>query len=636
MNSEKKFYITTPLYYVNDKPHIGHAYTTILADVINRFFKLFGYKTYFLTGTDEHGQKVQQASAKSNKDPKKYCDELSVVFKNLWEKLNIEYDYFIRTTDDDHVKVVQNSLMKLYENGDIYPADYDGWYCIPCERFWTEKDLIDGKCPDCNREVQKISEKNYFFKMSKYQNWLIDHIKNTPDFVVPEFRKNEVLGFLRQPLNDLCISRPKSRLSWGIPLPFDENYVCYVWFDALLNYITGAGYLFNNEKFNLTWPADYHLIGKDILTTHAVYWPIMLKALDVEPPRHILAHGWWLIDNDKMSKSKGNVVKPLELIDKYGVDAFRYFLMREMSLGHDANFSEESMIDRINSDLANDLGNLLNRINKMVFNYLDGLIKKPASLEEIDKNLLSFSLNLLNKIPNLLEELKLNIIIEESLTVVRSINKYLEQTAPWKLAKEKNQTERINQILYTASVSILKSALFLYPIMPEKIKILLNSFGISNINSVKDSFTFIDSLEKINLSKIDALFPRIDKKEIFYENKQEKVQEEDDNLISIEDVAKLDLKVAKIIKAEKIKKSDKLLKLQVEVGNKTKQIVAGIGKYYNPDELIGKTIVIVNNLKPAKLMGEISEGMLLAAKEKKGNLSLLTVDKNVKSGSKIS
>jgi len=638
--------MTTPLYYVNDKPHIGHAYSTILADVITRYQKMAGRPTYWLTGTDEHGQKMVQAASKAGRTTQAHCDELSQSFRELWVKLGIENDYFIRTTGEDHRRVVQHALQQLFDQGDIEKAEYNGWYCVPCERFWTEKDLVDQKCPDCHREVQPLSEINYFFRMSRYQTWLIDHIQNHPGFIVPESRRNEVLGFLRQPLNDLCISRPVKRLNWGIPLPFDTDYICYVWFDALLGYATGAGYMADPERFNQVWPANYHLMAKDILTTHAVYWPIMLKALGIELPHAILAHGWWLIDDTKMSKSLGNVVKPLDLADRYGIDPFRYFLIREMTLGQDANFSEEVMIDRINSDLANDLGNLVNRINKMAINYLQGRLHRSDAGLEADQHLVNLAVGLKDRIAGLLAGLKLNLMIEETLQVIRAINKYLEETAPWKLAKQ-DRMDRINQILYTAVNVLRMAAGYLHPVMPAKMAEVYSSLGLPN---QRESFRFEclgdpgwmpDNLE---LTESRPLFPRIEKPEVpvMPEAVSKAPVSGADNagmpagLISLDEFGKVDLRVVEIVQAAPLAGSDKLLKLKVRIGETEKQVLAGIAKDYQSESLIGKRVIMVNNLKPAKIRGEMSEGMLLAARNRAGELSLIIPEKPGFAGERLS
>ncbi|MBP7460856.1 MAG: methionine--tRNA ligase [Candidatus Delongbacteria bacterium] len=644
--SDHTFFMTTPLYYVNDKPHIGHAYSTILADVITRYQKMAGRPTYWLTGTDEHGQKMVQAASKAGRTTQAHCDELSQSFRELWVKLGIENDYFIRTTGEDHRRVVQHALQQLFDQGDIEKAEYNGWYCVPCERFWTEKDLVDQKCPDCHREVQPLSEINYFFRMSRYQTWLIDHIQNHPGFIVPESRRNEVLGFLRQPLNDLCISRPVKRLNWGIPLPFDTDYICYVWFDALLGYATGAGYMADPERFNQVWPANYHLMAKDILTTHAVYWPIMLKALGIELPHAILAHGWWLIDDTKMSKSLGNVVKPLDLADRYGIDPFRYFLIREMTLGQDANFSEEVMIDRINSDLANDLGNLVNRINKMAINYLQGRLHRSDAGLEADQHLVNLAVGLKDRIAGLLAGLKLNLMIEETLQVIRAINKYLEETAPWKLAKQ-DRMDRINQILYTAVNVLRMAAGYLHPVMPAKMAEVYSSLGLPN---QRESFRFEclgdpgwmpDNLE---LTESRPLFPRIEKPEVSVmpEAVSKAPVSEADNagmpagLISLDEFGKVDLRVVEIVQAAPLAGSDKLLKLKVRIGETEKQVLAGIAKDYQSESLIGKRVIMVNNLKPAKIRGEMSEGMLLAARNRAGELSLIIPEKPGFAGERLS
>lgn len=431
-----KFYITTPIYYVNDEPHLGHAYTTILADTLARYHRLFGDDVFFLTGLDEHGQKVQQAAQSRGIPPQQHCDEMAERFVGLWRRLSVSNDDFIRTTQERHVRAVRRLLQVLYDRGEIYKAPYEGWYCVPDERFWTEKDLTDGKCPECGRPVVRLSEDNYFFKMGRHQDWLVRHIEEHPDFIMPEARRNEILGFLKKPLGDLCISRPKARLSWGIPLPFDPDYVTYVWVDALTNYLSAVGIFEDEARFYRWWPADLHLIGKDILMTHAVYWPTILHAAGIEPPRHIFAHGWWLVEEQKMSKSRGKVVQPLELIEKYGSDAFRYFLMREMAPGQDSNFGEEALVARYNSDLANDLGNLLSRVVRMIKQYTQGRVPSPGGEEPLDRELREETLKAAGRVRERIEDLRVDLALEEAIEMARRVNRYLERTAPWKLHKE--------------------------------------------------------------------------------------------------------------------------------------------------------------------------------------------------------
>ena len=631
------FYLTTPIYYVNDKPHIGHAYTTILGDVITGYHRGMGEDVWFLTGTDEHGQKVQKAAAEHNMSPIEQCDSTVVRSQELWKKLGIRNDDFIRTTEDRHKTIVRKILQDLYDRDLIYKAEYKGHYCVPCERFFTDKDLVDGNlCPDCHRPTNEIIESNYFFRMSRYQEWLIDYIKTHPGFIQPAYRANETLGFLKKPLEDLCISRPKARLSWGIELPFDPEYVCYVWFDALINYISAIGYGVDNERCMKYWSNAHHLIGKDILTTHTVYWPTMLKAIGLEPPKTILAHGWWLIGRDKMSKSLGNVVNPMEMADKYGVDAFRYFLLSEMTLGQDAAFSEEAFVKRYNSDLANDLGNMLNRAVKLIVRYFDSKVPAPGNmLENEDKELLAAASDAADAMEHAVRNLHLDKGIETVMNVVRKANRYMETTAPWTLAKE-GKTERLASVLYTAAETLRVVAQLLLPVMPEKMTKLLSTIGAPAVFSFEQAKNHGVLNPGSVIRDIDALFPRIQLEETEApkaepKKKQEKVKavkEEPvlpEGIISITDFAKVKLITAKVVQAEKVPDAEKLLKLQVDAGSEKRQIVSGIAGFYTPEELIGKTIVLVANLKPAKIRGVESYGMLLAAKNG-DNLRLVTVD----------
>ncbi|MDI7261513.1 MAG: methionine--tRNA ligase [Thermodesulfobacteriota bacterium] len=478
--SKGTFYITTPIYYVNDVPHIGHAYTTIAADILTRFKRLEGCQAFFLTGTDEHGQKVEKAAQERGVDPKAHCDEMVKRFQFLWQRLNISHNDFIRTTEIRHRRVVQKILQDLYDRGEIYQDNYEGWYCVPCERFWTEKDLVEGKCPDCLREVVEISERNYFFRMSKYQSWLIEHIEKNDRFILPPSRKNEILGFLHNPLEDLCISRPKKRLKWGIELPFDTDYVTYVWFDALINYVSGIGYGSGENLFSDFWPEAIHLIGKDILTTHTVYWPTMLNGIGLTPPKMVFAHGWWTVEGKKMSKSLQNVVEPNSLIDTYGADAVRYFLMREVPFGMDGDFSHSAMVLRINSDLANDLGNLFSRVLSMVIRYFDGIIPTPSSLQEVDQRLEEVSLKVLFQLPRQMNDLSFNRALATLWEIISASNKYVDETAPWSLAKEEKDRPRLSTVLYQALESLRIIALLLAPFMPSTSEKMWSQLGMEN------------------------------------------------------------------------------------------------------------------------------------------------------------
>lgn len=628
-----KFYITTPIYYVNDKPHIGHTYTTVLADVLARYHRLAGEDVFFLTGTDEHGQKVAQAAEKAGVSPKEHCDKYAMRFIELWKILNISYDMFIRTTDDNHVKVVQHALQKLYDSGDIYKSKYIGWYCTPDERFWTEKDLIDGNCPECGRPVAKIEEENYFFRMKKYQEWLIKYIEENPSFIQPDFRRNEVLGFLRKPINDLCISRPKERLSWGVELPFDKDYVCYVWVDALINYISSIGLYSDDAKFQKWWPAEYHLIGKDILTTHAVYWPIILKALDIEMFKTLFAHGWWMIDERKMGKSLGNAQDPNALIKAIGVDRLRYYLMRDMVIGLDAAYSMDALVSRLNNDLSNDLGNMVARVTNMVVSYFDGILPSPApDIDEETQKMISTTSNLPETVLENVQNLRIHQALEEINSAIRSANRYLEITQPWQLAKEGN-TEKLGTVLFTATQLIAKAGILLSPVMPQKCKELLDAFGYQGKISLDAAKNDVIIPAGNRISKPPALFQRVDLKEL-EKALGMKSPDEAEELIDIEQFAKMKLVIGKVISARRAPNAEKLLLLEVDIGDEKRQLVAGIAKWYAPEDIIGKNIVVLSNLQPAKIRGYESKGMLLAADDGK-NVAILVVDREIEPGSKV-
>ncbi|MBN1813404.1 MAG: methionine--tRNA ligase [Anaerolineae bacterium] len=503
------FYITTPIYYVNDEPHVGHAYTTVLADVMARYARLRGIETFFLTGTDEHGQKVQSAAEVRGVDPQQHADETVVRFRQAWERLSITYDDFIRTTEPRHVYVVEAVLQDLWDRGEIYRGEYAGWYCVPCERFWTEKDLVDGNCPDCDRPVERIVEPNYFFRMSAYQDWLIAYINAHPDFIQPEIRRNEVLGFLRRPLGDLCISRPASRLSWGIPLPFAPDYVTYVWFDALLNYVSVPGYLTDAVRFERLWSQAIHLIGKDILTTHAVYWPTMLRAIGLSQPKTIFAHGWWVVRGTKMSKSLGNVARPLDLVDVYGVDAFRYFLTRDMARERDVEFDVEIVAQRYRSALANDLGNLLHRLVDMVGRYCDGRIPEPGESTDEEAALRERCESLTPQAFERVEAIAPNEVLALAMDVVRGINGYLERTAPWRRAKE-GQTQRVATSLYTAAEALRLTSILLHPVLPERTAELWRRLGWQPVEPLKAGLTWGGLQPGAQVVAGLPLFPRIE------------------------------------------------------------------------------------------------------------------------------
>lgn len=636
VESMGRFYITTPIYYVNDEPHLGHAYTTIMADVFARYHRIAGDEVLFLTGTDEHGQKVAQAAKERGIDPQDHCDEMVERFQRLWATLNISCDDFIRTTETRHRRVVQRILQRLYEAGEIYADDYEGWYCVPDERFWTEKDLVDGKCPECAREVSRISEKNYFFRMGKYQAWLTDRIRNDSRFVLPVSRRNEMLGFLRRPLNDLCISRPKARLSWGIPLPFDESYVCYVWFDALINYITAAGYFQNEEEFERWWPASCHLIGKDILTTHCIYWPTMLKAMGVETPETVMAHGWWLVDEEKMSKSLGNAIRPLDLADKYGVDAFRYFLVREMVLGMDSSFGETGFVHRYNSELANDLGNLLNRTVVMASRYLGGKVP-AADLNHPDLSALKLQARkTLDDVTNALDEMNPSRILDAIWDLVRQANRFVEVQAPWNLARDPDGKDTLKATLYGLLETMRYLAVLLFPVLPGKAEEIWSQIGADGEVKTQTIHGLhpwggLRAGAKVNAGS--PIFPRIDPVSDDHSEKTD-MDDSKETLVPFSEFQKLEFRVATVESAQRVQGADRLLALQVSLGDEQRQIVAGVAEQYLPESLIGRQIVVVANLEPATIRGVTSEGMLLAASAD-GRVALLQPDAEVPDGAEV-
>jgi methionyl-tRNA synthetase len=647
--SASKFYITTPIYYVNDKPHIGHAYTTILADVLARYHRLAGEPTHFLTGTDEHGQKVQRAADKAGMTPQQQADATVVHFQNLWKRLGITHDDFIRTTEERHKKVVRQMLQILFDKGEIYRAEYDGWYDVTSETFVTEKDLPEGKKPEDLPNIVRIKEANYFFRMSKYQDWLIRHIQENPSFIQPEHRRNETLGFLRKPLQDLCISRPKSRLAWGIELPFDRDYVCYVWFDALANYISAVGYLSDDALFRKWWPVNYHLIGKDILTTHTVYWPTFLKALDVPQPQTVFAHGWWLYGDQKMSKSLGNVIDPMAMIDRFGVDAFRYFVMAEMIAGQDASFTEDAFVRRYNADLANDLGNLLSRVTNMIRRFCDGRVPAlPAGeLDPESADVRSTVQGAVEKLFALVQGMRIDQGLSEVLNAVKRVNKYFEVKQPWALARKDDKSE-LYTCLYVAAESLRILSQLLEPVMPAKMGELRKSLGLRGPCTLAELRAFGGFPAGREVLEPGPLFPRMEKDEAGGAASRLPASQPAaspvapvppgaplaEGLITYDDFAKVKFRTAKVIEAEKVPGADKLLRLQIQVGEERRQIVAGIALHYKPEDVVGKTVVVVVNLKPAKIRGVESNGMLLAASVG-DQLRIVTVEGDLPGGAMV-
>ncbi|MDW7774194.1 MAG: methionine--tRNA ligase [Desulfobulbaceae bacterium] len=643
-------YITTPIYYVNALPHLGHAYTTIVTDAYSRFRRLCGDDVRFQTGTDEHGEKIVQAAEAEGVSPREYVDRISRSFREAWPPLSVEPDHFIRTTDPSHIQTVQDILQQVFDQGDIYFSEYSGLYCQGCERFLTEKELIDGNCPDHLKPPKEIAEQNYFFRMSKYQDWLIEHIRKHPEFITPERYRNEVLSFLSEPLEDLCISRPVSRLTWGIPLPFDRNFVTYVWFDALINYLTGIGYP-DGPDFEHYWNAAEHVIAKDILKPHAIYWPTMLRAIGVPPYRRLHVHGYWNVDETKMSKSIGNVIQPGNLVEQYGADTVRYFVLREMSFGLDASFSGNAIVERRNSDLANDLGNLFSRALTMIGKYAGNVVPAPAKglYNDVDRELI-------NALEVMIAQYRLNMntfnfhrALQEVWRVIGMLNRYIVTNEPWELAKIPDQEKRLLTVLYILAESLRILSLVLRPVMPEAAAKMSLSLGVDfNEATTLDSHGKWGMLQPgTEISPGPQLFPRLDKKKPGDEKNQqpqpgsrmgEKQSGQQEGLIEYGTFQLLDIRVAEVVAAEKIQKSERLLKLTVKAPEE-RTVVAGIAPYYAPDELIGSQVLMVTNLKPAKLMGVESHGMILAAKEKDsdGNerLVLATVGGRVTPGSKV-